>query len=209
MLLPYCEPEISIEDRKLFDTLVPFDHWTRRADKHIDFLELRKYGLVKDRLRLKDATHVLADIAIPAGLQLVAQARNKLLTAAEPFDTERVAGERIQIDTIRRTTEGSGVEARLLARVGHLRDILAWVEQLAEPVDADDNPTWKSLQTAVDVARKVLAGNDAPDVPGKIRSTVDRDARRGKDGDFYDGYMVGVPATGARPECSSSRFSAR
>ncbi len=42
MLLPYCEPAISSEDRKLFDTLVPFDHWTRRADKHIDFLELRK-----------------------------------------------------------------------------------------------------------------------------------------------------------------------
>ena len=142
MLLPYCEPEISIEDRKLFDTLVPFDHWTRRADKHIDFLELRKsleplfsqskgrpaiepvlfvkielimfhvvlgqareYGLVKDRLRLKDATHVLADIAIPAGLQLVAQARNKLLTAAEP-------------------------------------------------VDADDNPTWKSHRLAAEIWAK-------------------------------------------------------
>ena len=42
MLLPYSEPELSREDRKLFDTLVPFDHWTRRADAHIDFVELRK-----------------------------------------------------------------------------------------------------------------------------------------------------------------------
>jgi hypothetical protein len=47
--------------------------------------QARGHGLVKDRLRIKDATHVLADIAIPAGLQLIAQARNKLLTAAERF----------------------------------------------------------------------------------------------------------------------------
>ena len=282
MLLPYCEPELSREDCKLFDTLVPFDHWTRRADKHIDFLELRKtleplfsasqgrpaiepvlfvkielimfhdnlsdsqvfaraktdladrrflglgrhdylpdvstlgrfrarlgaeghkdlfhavlgqareYGLVKDRLRLKDATHVLADIAIPAGLQLVAQARNKLLAAAEPFDAELVAGERVRIDAIRQSTDGSGNEARLVARVEHLRDIQAWIEQLPAPTDADQNPTWQALLVAAEVACKVLSGHDTPDAPGKIRSTVDRDARRGKHGEYYDGYMVDV-----------------
>jgi transposase len=280
--MPYCEPELSREDRKLFDTLVPFDHWTRRVDAHIDFLELRKsveprfsaskgrpaiepilfmklellmfhdnlsdsqvfarvktdlayrrllglgrddhlpdvstlgrfrarlgaeghkdlfhavlgqarkYGLVKDRLRLKDATHVLADIAIPAGLQLVAQARNKLLTAAEPFDAELVAGERVRIDAIRESTDGSGNEARLVARVEHLRDILAWVEQLPAPVDAEENPTWQALLVAAEVALKVLSGHDTPDGPGKIRSTADRDARRGKHGEYYDGYMVDV-----------------
>jgi len=42
MLLPYSEPMISREDQQIFDALVPFDHWTRRADKHIDFLGLRK-----------------------------------------------------------------------------------------------------------------------------------------------------------------------
>ncbi len=282
MLLPYCHPTICDMDRKLFDTLVPFDHWTRRADKHIDFLKLRKsleplfskdtgrpaiepilfvkielimfhdglsdsqvfdriktdlayrrflglgrddylpnvstlgrfrarlgaeghkdlfhavlsqaraHGLVKDRLRLKDATHVLANIAIPAGLQLVAQARNKLLTAAEPFDAELVAGERIRINTIRTSTDGCGNEARLVARVEHLRDILAWVEKLPPPTDAEGNPTWQSLLSAADVARKVLGGYDNPDAPGKIRSTVDPDARRGKHGEYYDGYMVDV-----------------
>jgi len=282
MLLPYGEPELSREDQELFDTLVPFDHWTRRADAHIDFLELRKsleplfsaskgrpaiepvlfmklellmfhdnlsdgqvftragtdlayrrflrlgrnehlpdvstlgrfrarlgveghrdlfhavlgqarkYGLVKDRLRLKDATHVLADIAIPAGLQLVAQARNKLLTAAEPFDAERVAGERVRIGAIRQSTDSRGNEARLVARVEHLRDILAWVEQLPEPLDADNNPTWQSLLAAAEVARKVLAGHDTPDGSRRIRSTVDPDARRGRHGEYYDGYMVDV-----------------
>jgi len=241
MLLPYCDPQLSREDRNLFDTLVPFDHWTRRADEHIDFLELRKsleslfsrskgrpaiepilfvkielimfhdnlsdsqvfaraktdlayrrflrlgrddylpdvstlgrfrarlgaeghknlfhavlgqareYGLLKDRLRLKDSTHVLADIAIPAGLQLVAQARNKLLRAAEPFDAELVAGERVRIDAIRQSSDGSGNEARLIACVGHLRDILAWVEELPAPIDADENPTFQALLVAAGV----------------------------------------------------------
>jgi transposase len=281
MLLPYCPPQISDVDRKLFDTLVPFDHWTRRADEYIDFLQLRKtleplfkdsgrpaiepvlfmklellmfhdclsdsqvftrsgtdlayrrflglgrddhlpdvstlrgfrarlgaqghkqlfhallaqargYGLVKDRLRLKDATHVLADIAIPAGLQLVAQARNKLLNAAGQFDGEQVAGERVHIETIRASTDGCGNDARLLARVEHLRDILAWVEKLELPADADQNPAWQSLLSAIKVARKVLIGQDNPNASRKIRSTVDPDARRGKHGEYYDGYSVDV-----------------
>jgi len=135
---------------------------------------------------------VLADIAIPAGLQLVAQARNKLLTAAEPFDAERVAGERVRIGAIRQSTDSRGNEARLVARVEHLRDILAWVEQLPEPLDADNNPTWQSLLAAAEVARKVLAGHDTPDGSRRIRSTVDPDARRGRHGEYYDGYMVDV-----------------
>ena len=41
-----------------------------------------EHGVVKDRLRLKDATHVLADIAVPTALALVAQTRDKLLDSA-------------------------------------------------------------------------------------------------------------------------------
>jgi transposase len=283
MLLSYCPPELSRLDVELFDTLVPFDHWTRRADHHIDFLQLREplepffkdsgrpaiepvlfmklellmfhdglsdsqvfqrvqtdlayrrflglgrdeylpdvstlrkfrarlgveghkalfhgllaqargYGLVKDRLRLKDATHVLADIAIPAGLQLVAQARNKLLAAAAPFDAEQVAGERVHIETIRTSTDDQGNEARLLTRIEHLRDILTWVENLAVPADAEGQPARarQSLISAVEVAHKVLSGHDDPKAPGKVRSTVDPDARRGKHGEFYDGYLTDV-----------------
>ena len=156
MLKAYEAPVFSYEDRVLFDLLIPYDHWTRRADVRVDFPALRQsiehhfsevgrpavepilclkfelilfhdglsdrqvfakmqtdiayrmflglgrkdhlpdvstlrgfrkrlgpeghqrvfhallsqargHGLVKDRLRIKDATHVLADIAIPAG----------------------------------------------------------------------------------------------------------------------------------------------
>jgi hypothetical protein len=147
---------------------------------------------VKDRLRIKDATHVLADIAIPAGLQLVARARNKLLSAARPFDPERVAGERVRTEVIRTSSDGQGLEAKLAARVEHLRDILAWTSELAPPQDADTNPTWQALQHAIHIAHKVLGGHDHPQDKDKLRSTVDPDARRGRHGEFYDGYFVDV-----------------
>jgi len=44
----------------------------------------RKLGLVKDRLRLKDATHIIANIAVPSTLGLVAEARDRLLDALRP-----------------------------------------------------------------------------------------------------------------------------
>ena len=48
----------------------------------------RELGLIKDRLRLKDATHLIANIAIPSTIRLVAQMRDQLLDAAEPFAPE-------------------------------------------------------------------------------------------------------------------------
>ena len=154
--------------------------------------QARAHGLVKDRLRIKDATHVLADIAIPAGLQLIAQARNKLLTAAERFAAECVLGERVRIESIRTSTDSLGNEARLVARVEHLRDILEWATTLSPPEDADSNATWQTLQKSIEIAQKALNGQDDPQAPGKLRSTVDPDARRGKHGAYDDGYFVDV-----------------
>ncbi len=154
--------------------------------------QAREYGLVKDRLRIKDATHVVADIAIPAGLTLVAQARNRLLLAVEPFAAERTAGERVRIETIRTSTDGRAADVRLIARIDHLRDILAWADAIAAPPEADTNPTWQRLVKARDVARKTLAGHDEPEAPGKLRSVSDPDARRGRHGEFYDGYLLDV-----------------
>ncbi|MEZ6129761.1 MAG: hypothetical protein R3C59_13845 [Planctomycetaceae bacterium] len=42
MLNAYKAPVFTDQDRVLFDRLVPYDHWTRRADARIDFLALRK-----------------------------------------------------------------------------------------------------------------------------------------------------------------------
>jgi len=45
--------------------------------------QARRAGLVKDRRRLKDASHVVASIAVPTTLTLVAQIRDRLLAAVE------------------------------------------------------------------------------------------------------------------------------
>jgi transposase len=64
--------------RKVFDQLVGL---------------ARAHGFVKDRLRLKDASHVIANIAVPSTLALVAQMRDQLLASAELFDAVRTEGE--------------------------------------------------------------------------------------------------------------------
>jgi transposase len=75
--------------------------------------QAREHGLVKDRLRLKDATHVIADVAIPTTLALLAQTRDKLLLAAEPFDPLRVEGERARAEMIHTATQSRSNEERL------------------------------------------------------------------------------------------------
>ena len=44
--------------------------------------QARQLGLVKDRLRLKDATHIIAGVAVPSTIRLVAQVRDQLLDLA-------------------------------------------------------------------------------------------------------------------------------
>jgi transposase len=149
----------------------------------------RENGLVKDRLRLKDASHVITGVAIPATLTLVAQMRDKLLAAAEPFDPTRVEGERINIELLREATKGQGSEARLLTRVTHLRETLAWVDELPAPEDASTNRSWQKLKDQRQLAHKILYDQENPNAGDKTRSTVDPDNRRSKHGDWFDGYL--------------------
>lgn len=152
----------------------------------------RKEGLVKDRLRLTDATHVIADIAVPSTLALLAQIRDKLLAAAEAFDSERVAGERINIDLLRERTAGQANDARLVSRVTHLREILLWVDALPQPEDAATNNNWRKLVPQRTLAHKILADQEHPQAGDRTKSTVDADARCGKHGDWYDGYLLDI-----------------
>jgi len=84
---------------------------------------------VKDRLRLKDATHLIANIALPSALRLVAQTREQVLSAAEGFAPGEVAAQREQATAIRAATAELKEEQRLLARVTHLRALVVWGEQ--------------------------------------------------------------------------------
>src|SRR5262245_36440443 len=93
--------------------------------------QARAAGLVKDRLRLKDATHIIANIAIPSTIRLIAQMRVRLLATAEPFAPDQVAAERAHALAIRSTTTDLSDEERLLARVTHLRQIVVWADQIS------------------------------------------------------------------------------
>lgn len=84
--------------------------------------QARRLGLVRDRLRLKDATHVIANIAIPSTIRLVAETRDTVLEAAEPFAQEQVAYEWDRAEAISAVAnEDLPDEERLVQRVAHLR----------------------------------------------------------------------------------------
>ncbi len=152
----------------------------------------RDHGVVKDRLRLKDATHVLANIEVPSALALVAQIRDKLLLVTEPFARELVEGERINLNMLRETTNSLNLEERLLTRVAQLRDMLAWVDEIAPPDDAERNRHWQTFLEQRGLAHKILVDQEDPKKGDRTRSITDPDARRSKHGDWFDGFMLDI-----------------
>lgn len=158
--------------------------------------QARQAGLVKDRLRLKDASHVVANIAVPTTLTLVAQIRDRLLDAVEPFDAPWVAGQRIEVNLLRERTKDQAAEARLAARVTHLRELVAWAEQLPAPSAGEPNTATaaarQKLQQTLALAQKILRDREQPEAGRKTVSVIDPEARRGKHGEFYDGYLSDI-----------------
>ena len=153
-------------------------------------VQARQHGLVKDRLRLKDATHVIANIAIPSTIQLAAQVRDKLLDSLQPYDPEGVRAAVAEVERIRRVTADLKDEERLLHRVQHLRQMVVWVDEVQAqlaPITSPD-PNRVRFEAALATAHKLLADQDDPDGPDRLRSAVDTEARRGKHGRYYDGY---------------------
>ena len=155
--------------------------------------QARAAGLVKDRLRLKDATHVIANIAVPATIQLVAQAREKLLAAAETFAPSEVAQHRQEAREIRAATADLADAGRLLRRVEHLRTLVSWAEAWQQRLESKapevHAQVYERFVTALELARKVLRDRE-PKARDKLLSLKDTDARRSKHGAYYDGYLV-------------------
>ncbi len=152
--------------------------------------QARTHGLVKDRLRLKDATHVIANIAIPSTLRLVAETRDQLLVAAESFDPHRVAQEHLRADRLRQATATLSDEERLFQRVQHLRELVDWADTLTSPsASPAQNQT---LRDALQLAHKVLADREQPHPHDRVLSIHDPDARIGKHGGYFNGYLLDV-----------------
>lgn len=171
------------------------------AAKHQEFFDdlvaqARAHGLVKDRLRLKDATHVLANIAIPSTIQLVASTREQVLEAVRPYAAERVAAEEAHAQALHTSTADLSGAERLLQRVAHLRAIVAWVDQLVAelgPARAGDEPR-QALAEACRLAHQVLADREDPKGRDQLISPQDTDARWGYHGGTYAGYKLDVAA---------------
>ncbi|MBV8614982.1 MAG: IS1182 family transposase [Acetobacteraceae bacterium] len=178
-LLTYFRQRLGTERlQTVFDTLVG---------------QARQLGLVKDRLRLKDATHILANIAVPSTIRLVAEVRDRLLDALRPFAADRAAQEEVAAECIRRETEEAADTERLVRRVTHLRAVLVWADEVPSSATFAQAPAaaQTELQAALALAHKVLADR-ADGAQDKVVSAQDPDARRGKHGDWYEGYLVDV-----------------
>jgi transposase len=157
--------------------------------------QARTAGLVKDRLRLKDATHIIANVAIPSTIRLIAQMRERLLATAEPFAADQLAAERAHALAIRTATSDLSDEERLLARVTHLRQIVAWADQLSSelgPLPEEQSHSRRALADALALAHKILADRDDPDRGDRVVSIHDVDARRAKHGAYFTGYLLDV-----------------
>lgn len=155
----------------------------------------REFGLVRDRLRLKDATHVIANIAIPSTIRLVAEMRDELLEAAEPFAPTQVAYEWSRAEGISAVAYDDQPDTeRLLKRVEHLRSVLAWADELpaSEAFRAGNAASQENLRAALTLAHKILADREDPKAGDKVLSVHDPDARCGKHGAFFDGYLIDV-----------------
>ncbi len=157
--------------------------------------QARSHGWVKDRLRLKDATHILANIAIPSTLRLVAETREALLQAAEPFAAERVQAETERAATVRCVTADLSDEERLLQRVHHLEQIVAWADGVSTAStqwSTRSRANQQAFTAALQLAHKVLEDRADPEAGDQVLSVQDPDARRGKHGDFFEGYLLDV-----------------
>jgi transposase len=170
------------------------------AERHMALFDevvkqARQKKLVKDNLRLKDATHVIANVAIPSGIALIAQTREKLLRSAKPYAKEKVAQEEQQVEQIRATSDDLSDNARLLMRLEHLREIVAWADELQKKLGKPaqgPSPQRKRFDEALAVAHTILEQADNPKKPDKTLSAHDPDARRGKHGDFFEGYKLDI-----------------
>jgi len=150
----------------------------------------REHGLVSDRLRLKDATHLFADAAELTPLGLAAQVRERLLQAAEPLLPAWVTEQRAGLETLRQTTAELADAERLAARVEHLRELAAQLRERIAALPPADDAKRQRLDKALALATKLLADRDDPQAGDRLGSAVDPDARTGLHGRYFLGYLL-------------------
>jgi len=158
--------------------------------------QAREHGLVKDRLRIKDATHTHTTAADVTPIMLVAQVRERLLRAAKPFFAEWVAQQLTALETLRQTTLEFSNDQRLASRLEFLRDITTQLRKRVTDLPEDTEPNRlvlrKRLNNALVLADKLLADHLDLQAGDRLASGVDPDARKGKHGGYYTGYLLDI-----------------
>jgi len=135
---------------------------------------------------------VIGNMAVPTALALVAQVRDKLLAAAEPFEPLLVEGEQVNLDTLRETTKSLKPAERLASRLAQLREMLIWADKMIPPEAAETNRAWQAFLAQRDLAHTILDDQEHPDAGDRTLSTTDSDARRAKHGEWFDGYLLDI-----------------
>ena len=190
---------LSLESGLPHHTLLTVFRERLGAEKHQEIFDdlvaqAREHHLVKDRLRLKDATHVVANIAIPTTIALVAQIRDRLLDAVRPYAAERVTAEVAQAQAVAKAASDLPGTERLARRVAHLRAVVTWVESLvADLAPAQEGDAQRAaLADALRLAHQVLADRERPKAADQLVSVHDPDARWGRHGKKYAGYLLDI-----------------
>jgi transposase len=152
----------------------------------------RQHHLVSDRLRLKDATHFFADCAQARPLQLAAQVRERLLHFAASFFPDWAAEQRQKMQNLRESTAESSDEDRLAARIEFLRSLKDQLLERTAKLSAEQQQLadYPKLQKALQIAVKLLQDRADPKAGARLASAVDPDARLGKHGQFFLGYLL-------------------
>jgi transposase len=155
--------------------------------------QAREHGLVRDRLRVTDTTHVLANAAEVTPLTLAAQVREHFLRAAETLFPDWVTQHRERTNILRATTAEAPDVERLAARIEHLREMHAQMKDLTAswPVP-DKTPPRQRLRLLLGVVNKLLSDHADPEAPDRLVSVVDSDARTGLHCGYFIGFMLGL-----------------
>jgi hypothetical protein len=73
-----------------------------------------------------------------------------------------------------------------------LREILIWCDDLPEPKDCTTNRFWQAFLAQRDLAHKIFDDQNNPHRGDRTLSVSDPEARRGKHGEFFDGYLADI-----------------
>ena len=154
--LVYFRGRLGVEGfKKVFDQLVTL---------------ARQAGLVRDRLRLKDASHVIAKIAVPSTMMLLARLREQMLDEVRKIDSIVATGFEIERDLIRKQTANEEGDVQLQGRVELLLQVLAFLQSQPTPAEPDSDPAWLQRKRICDLASKILDDTAHPDNGDRILS---------------------------------------